>query len=632
MATRGANIASIIESGTFPSFDPGRRRETSLPCGAILYAHQEEVVQRMAEMEARGGLEVTDIYASASARKRKARQTMVSNIGMLCEPPGSGATTAVMCHLRDSPRLCPETSEFIRLQAENEERITKSMCLTSRHVFRTNSLERDPRPISFVDADVIVCSPRGIPGMASLLQQYDIPFLLLARHSDLDSLLAHDMSTTRAILLHSSLHGAFSQRVTNLMFGRLLYDWAGVLELSQGDIKSVFVWAVDSNPHNLLSEDARGGERRRDAAAKSRGHIVDTFCQSLWWIQDPSPFVVRHSRKQVMESMSQEAPSVGIYMSRSRQPYYKAEVVAKRPNEEAATWRLLVQYDAQVSRDVDSFSRSLPCQKVRNRVAEDSATPCPICMEDDSFPKVVLRCCEKLVCAPCACIMLTKGGCPYDRMPIRDMCVLGAKKPLNVTRVRRGILSEQTLGISKQSSLAHVVHTFREGPRAVVLFISEFDMQNYNNGLGIMTFLSHLGFIVYRLRGNYVSSLKNAETFQRGVCAFTPSRRALLAGPGTNLNGCFMDCATDVVFYTVPSDQEYAAVMGRVQTPACPGLERGDRGIRLRVHFLLTEKETLPAAVDVVGRGGVSSEYECKIARDVASFHVDPVNLVSLVL
>lgn len=623
MATRGANIASIIEGGTFPDANPKRERVTAMPDGSLLYAHQEEVVERMALMEARGGLEVTDIYASATTRKRKPRQTVVTNIGMVCEPPGSGVTTAIVCHLRDSPRLRPEASEFVRLQAQNEERMMKSMCLESRHVFRTNSPECGPQPRTFVDVDVIVCSPRGIPGMAATLQRYDIPFFLIARHSDLDSLLAQDMSSMRAILLHSALHGLFSQRATNYMFGRLVYDWAGVLEVSQGEIKSIFAWAVDSNPHNLLADDMRRSERRRDAAAKSRGHIIDTFCQSIWWIQDPSPFVVRHSRRQVMESMSQEPPPVGIYMSRNRQAPHESEAIGKRPDKEAATWRLLVQYDAQVSSDIASFSGTLPCQKVRDRVTEDSGTPCPICMDDDAYPNVVLRCCEKLVCASCACVMLTKGGCPFDRSPIRDMCVLGAKKPLNVTRVRRGILSEQLFGTSKQSSLAHVVHTFTQGPRAMVVYISDFDMHNYNNGVGIMTFLSHMGFIVYRLRGNYVSSLKNAEIFQRGVGMFVPSRRALVAGPGTNLNGCFIDSATDVVFYTVPSDQEYASVMGRVQTPERPGLARGG-GVRLRIHFLLTEKETLPAAIDVVGRGSRTLEYDSKIAADVASFHVDP--------
>jgi hypothetical protein len=616
MGTRPANIDAIYRNGTYPDFDA----DNKVP-GEYLFPHQKDIVQRMEEFETRGAVVVNDLYAGASSRKRKAEQSVVCNVGIVSEPPGSGTTTAMLWYMKRGPRLTPEGSEYMRLKESNDKRLVGSMCNYTRNLYRTYTPDEEPAPPTFVDVDVVVAPPRGIRALKAALQANDIAFVPVTNDAQMEEVLSPTgFDGVTVLLLHSSMHAKFASGAKGLVFGRVVYDWAGSMDLAHGDLTGLFVWVCDSNLFNLLGKDS-SLDRRRDPWAKSRGVVYDLCWASFSWIRDPSPFVVRHAFHQVMKSIGAHPPATGIYLSRARHGYGE-EPEIQREDWGAAVLTLLVRFDAQVSPDVETFKKSLRSDALKDRVSDQSQVACPICMEE--MPQVILRCCTNMLCAPCCAAIMSKGVCPFDRKPIEDMCVLGAAKPLNATRVVQDDLSSAVFGNGKQSWLSHVAHSFSVRPAVVVLFASDYDWHNYGAGLGLSTHLVHMGFTVYRLQGNQLPPARTSQAFQQRSSRLLPPKRALVIGPRTNLNGCSMDAATDVIFFTPPTSQEFMAVLGRVQPPSAPALQKTETA-RLRLHFFLTERQTLPDVLGLARRGEIKGDYDSRIMDDVASLHVRPL-------
>lgn len=629
MATRRDTLAKIYAEGT--RFTPHRGLRTVLKPNVVLYMHQEEDLEAMRGMERRGEVDVTDLYSGS--RKRKAENVVLSNVGLVSEPPCTGTSVTVIAHLKCSGLLRPDTAFCIQQDTDERER-DLGYVPVGHNAYRKLKTENGVAypGLRYVGLDILVVPGRSFKSWQKQLVDFKIPHLATqARRNPLQDKPPEEWGTG-LLLVHGSMYEKVARALIGYRVSRLVVDLPSSISNMCTEIKACFVWAIEPNLMELLERPARG-----------KGFVRDVIGASLGWITDPTPFVIRHPLSAIFESMEVEYPAAAIYRSHALVDFGEHRLPSGSDTSTEIVTRMLVEYDIECTNKESMLCRQTEPNH-RARIVSNLEDGCPICLSEDQ-PEVLLNCCKNLLCSRCACaIMSTTARCPFDKKSLGGrgsmaMLAEGVQRPLNVTHVYGDQVYLRNFGGTSRSTwLSYILHSVSEQGK-VLIYMSDNEAYTFNDNLGIFSFLTQLGYIVYKARGNAQNVIQNAEAYQARVV--TPQYRmytnktALLVSPGCNLSSVCLDATTDVVFFSKVGEDQYMSMMNRVLTPRRPMIDR-DGGARLRVHFLMFERSWLPNNMLLTFRGEADlgkrnhELYDESIMKDVATFHVNPLRYTGL--
>jgi hypothetical protein len=269
---RQRNCRSILSEGTLLAKDSVHRTalcaEPSHPPddlpGIRLKPHQVKNAICMRACEGRGKLPL-----------REGSQTHVlSNIAVLCDPPGSGMMTSMIAHLTTAPPPRPKTSKFFTVLRERAEK----QKWRNSVVINDNMLRIDPPSPLQMDAAVfqpttLIITHHGIiDTWAEQLRKLapGLRLKVVAKSSDANGIL---VELPDVVLMYQTFYATVSRQFANLRLARLVFNNCLQLNVQSshdrynsqhGILKACFTWLIEPQPEVYLQiRDTVGPDQRR---------------------------------------------------------------------------------------------------------------------------------------------------------------------------------------------------------------------------------------------------------------------------------------------------------------------------------------------------------------------------------
>ncbi|GAQ89722.1 hypothetical protein KFL_005560010 [Klebsormidium nitens] len=348
--------------------------------------------------------------------------------------------------------------------------------------------------------------------------------------------------------------------------------------------------------------DTVGPDQKRPRAFKN------TFSQAFGWIDDLTPYFVRHSSAEIARSIGAEYPHHTIYYCRGDSVIdswmyngkelwarYRANRLEKPKQGAEDSIHLLLEGGAEVVSEESAVSL---CNNAdaRMRIRGWKHASCVVCWNgfQDKPSACVMQCCFQLMCAACSReVVATIGTCPICRENIR--AADGIKQvfddvdpqtPMNVSFAPHGYLDNRPYAWFKR-----ILSRLRPNAKVIVYvdhslsFRCRFDMD-------LEYFMGREGgiFQAKQLSGNryqmrHAVEYFNSETRDPNV------RKGIILTQTSMGHGCSLHKATDLLVLSPASSATYAHLISRVVNAKSP---RVDEDMPLRVHVLHTPGRFMP--------------------------------------
>jgi hypothetical protein len=551
---RAVNVASMLSLGTVRVHgsvhksslqEDAMESDRDIPPPYRLHVHQMEDVECMAAVEARESLPMRG-------------GIILTHVGVLCEPPGSGKMVIMAAHIASAP-MPDSDSAFVRGYDSVRGAPMERARICGGHAVQVVGHEsvRTYVPPVYVPLTVVVtthtsavdweeCSQR----MGSRVRLIASRAALRAFQKDFDSL----PGSCDVVVVSRPFCKALAGHLAFKRVGRLVFDDAQRTCTSRVDISACFVWFITGSPSHLLENTRCLPFMLRDA--------FDSEC--IRWLDDPSPLFVFHSKDEVDASMGVEYPMNCVYhpgpLRLEDQPSLAATYCPSPPDIPA---KLVVAHHVPVWSYADAPYLVQPTRKTRLLQELQGMEGCMVCTEPSEGSTCLLTCCTRLLCCNCLWkIVHTSATCPMCRTPLTKKGASIAlisdslKSPLNVAHFYSSI--------GTLENLAFILGRMKAGTR-LLLFA-------HCNELWIESMqLTLRQFICFQLRFRVVDFSGTAARVRSELAAFhseAGDKVATVVTNHTNLEGMDLSSATDIVFYSVPSQDSYESILSRCINPS----------------------------------------------------------------
>lgn len=598
---RKANRVSILTRGTVSPEDSVHHEalldapdRPSLP-GLQLKPHQEENAICMRACEARGKLPL-----------REGSQTHVlSDMAVLCDPPGSGMMVSMIAHLAEAPLPRPETSEFITaLRERTSEQKWRNSVVIDQHMIRVDPSPPQVDATVFQPTTLIVAHHGVVDAWAGQLQKLAprLKTKVVAKTSDVNGIL---VDSPDVIVLSQTFHATVSKQFANLRLARVVFDDCSQLSVSTDEryfLKACFTWLIEPQPEVYLQlRDTVGPDQRRPRAFRN------TFARAFAWVDDLTPLFVRHSSAEVARSLGSEYPHHTVYHCRGDAHIGTWLYNGKELWKQYRTHRLekpvpgteafipLLELGAEVvSKETAVFLCNSQDARDRVRFWKDEA--CMVCWGGfREKPSVcVMQCCKQLMCAACSLeVVASIGTCPICRENIRAadgikqvFDEVDPQNPINVAFAPQGFLDNRPITWFKR-----ILTRLRQSAKVIVYVDSPLSFR-YRFDMDIEYIMAHEGEVLHikQLTGNRYH-VKNAVEYFNSDDRDPHVRKGLVLSRKNMGHGCSLHKATDLIILSQTSTAVYRHLLSRAVNPKSA---RVNEGMPLRVHVLHSPGNFIP--------------------------------------
>lgn len=590
---------------------------------ALLHAVQQRKKVRLS-----GELELfdhqrEDVICMGAVERMKAwkpfETEMVTNVGILAEPPGSGKMVIMAAHLLNHPPPDPKTP-FVKAYDNH-----KSAPGTGSRVRGAHAIELVPTQTyvapTYMPIAVVVAHHLHVATWATTLAEagrqrvITVSSRVELRTFDRirDSLNDVPHRPYDVVVVSTSFVGAVASRLRFTRVSRLIVD--DVLSCTpHAKVACCFAWFIEDQPANLL-------DRNYQLPAILKEALGPLYLDA---INDPSPIFVFHSKAEVHRSLQLEYPMHFIYHISDD---YDAPSVSNLPVPKSP----LLEEKLVVAHQVPVWTwESAPLMvrpTVKDRLESELASDdgCMVCTE--SYERgtgacCLLVCCTRLLCCTCTWkIINTSGTCPTCRGGIADkeasVVMISNRQdvPVNVSHFYIPHVTD------KMVALVMILSRVGLGDR-VVIFSNCSDHWIPGTDTTVQQYLEYqMSMLILRLTGRALQMKPKLALYQ-GAAPLS-ERAAVLLTPHQSARGLNLDATTHVVFYSTPSLNCYEQVMSRVLNASTRTVARKN-GRRLKVHMLSPSGSLLPSIYTSqegvgLGRGLDGESYELRIASDIGA-------------
>jgi hypothetical protein len=591
---------------------------------ALLHA-----VQQRKRVRVSGELELfdhqrEDVICMGAVERMKAwkpfQTEMVTNVGILAEPPGSGKMVTMAAHLLTHPPPDPK-SPFVSAYDNHKSAPGPGCLVRGTHTIEFVPTQTYVAPI-YMPIAMVVAHHLNVATWATTLAQAGhqrvttVSSRVELREFDRirDSLNDVPHRPYDVVVVSTSFFGAVASRLRFTRVSRLIID--DVLSCTtHPKVACCFAWFIDDQPARLLDNNYQLPAILKEALGPL---YLDA-------INDPSPIFVFHSKAEVHRSLQLEYPMHMIYHISD---IYEAPSVSDLPVPKSPLLeeKLVVAHQVPVWtwESAPSMVRPAVKDRLESEIASDDG--CMVCTENyerASGACCLLVCCTRLLCCTCTWkIINTSGTCPTCRGPISvkeaSVVMISNRQdvPINVSHSYLPHITD------KMVTLIMILSRVGLGDR-VIIFSNCGDNWVPNTESTVQEYLEHqMSLLILRLTGRALQMKPKLAQYQ-GASPVS-ERAAVFITPHQSARGLNLDATTHIVFYSTPSLNDYEQVMSRVLNASTRTVARKN-GRRLKVHMLSQSGSLLPSIYTSqegvgLGRGVDGEAYELKIASDIGAF------------
>jgi hypothetical protein len=559
-----------------------------------------------------------DVVCMAALEKMERWGDLMTNVGILAEPPGSGKMITMVAHVARAPLPDP-TNPFV--STYDEIKMANSgfgKRIDGQHSIWVGGVEEQYVPAAYFPLSVVVATPATSHAWAEAMEVHGgLRVFRISTHAELrefdqqrDSL----PGTCDVIVVSKSFVQGLANRLSFMRVSRLILDDAMDLRGTSFDIKSCFLWLIEPDITPMIS----WGHSVPSCVRKALANLC------LPSAKDPTPLFVMHSREEVDHSLGLEYPVHHVY--HLSVPFFWDVTTIPTPKPEDLAKQLVARHSMPVWGREAAASMVNPA--VRDRVEADlrSEEGCMICLEAfGDHGQCLLTCCTRMLCCSCVWkILHTTRVCPTCRSSIgnRDASMVMISDrldapPLNVSH----FFCPQ---FQRREVLLFILSRIGVGGR-VLIYTDCIDHVDDETGLEMAELLQfQLNLRIVRFTGSGVQQRRKLVDYQGIGATAIPNqlgRIGSVLNPHEMARGVNLDATTDIIFYSPPNEKQYEHVLSRVvNARTTTAIRRGGR--RLAVHILAENEALLPkfkAAYEGVGAGrGLDTKlYETSIAQDL---------------
>jgi hypothetical protein len=590
---------------------------------ALLHAVQQRKTVRVSGYLQLFEHQKEDVICMGAVEKMKAwkplQTKMVTNVGILCEPPGSGKMFTMAAHLLNHPPPDPK-SPFVKAYDKHKSAPGPGTTVRGPHTIELIQTQTYVAPI-YLPIAIVVAHHLHVATWATTLAEVGhqrvvaVSSQVELRDFDKirDSLNDVPERAYDVVVVSTSFFGAVASRLRFMRVSRLIID--DVLSCApHAKVACCFAWFIEDQPAKLLDQNYQ----LPTILKESLGPLY------LDAINDPSPIFVFHSKAEVHRSLQIEYPQHMVYHISDE---YGAPSVSNLPVPKSPLLedKLVVAHQIPVWTWESAPSMVRPAVKDRLESELASDDGCMVCTESYERARgacCLLVCCTRLLCCTCTWkIINTSGTCPTCRVCISDkeasVVMISNRQdvPINVSHLYIPHITD------KMVALVLILSRIGLGDR-VVIFSDCADNWIPGTETTVQQYLEHqMSLSILRLTGRALQMKPKLSLYQ-GASPVS-NRAAVLVTPHQSARGLNLDATTHVIFYSTPSLKDYEHVMSRVLNASTRTVARRN-GRRLKVHMLLQNCSLLPSIYTSqegvgLGRGGDGEAYDLRIASDIGS-------------
>lgn len=553
-----------------------------------------------------------DVVCMAAVEKMGRWGDMLTSVGILGEPAGSGKTITMVAHLATAPLPNPSdpfVAAYDEIKVGNSGRRKRINC---DHGIWVGGTDEQYVPPMYFPLSVVVSSPAALFAWAEALELGGQRVFKISSSAELrefdrqrDSL----FGACDVIIVSKSFVQGLAYRLRFMRVSRLILDDALELRRPNFDIKSCFLWLIE---HDITPMVTWG-----QSVPSCVRSVLGPLC--LPGVEDPTPIFVMHSKEEVDVSLGLEYPMHHLYHLPIPQGWDVCCIPKPKPAQIAT--QLVVRHQMPVWER--GSVAELVDTGVRDRVEADMASEeCMVCLDEFGEHGVcLLTCCTRLLCYTCVWkIIHTTGVCPTCRSSIGDRggaVVMISDRldapPLNVSHY----FCQQ---LHRRELLLFVLARIGVGGR-VLIYADCMDF--YEDDLEDLVQM-HTDVRVVQFSGSGAQQRLRLGEYQGIGATAIPnqlSRIAMVLSPHQMARGLNLDATTDVIFYSTPSQKQYEHVLSRALNARTSTVSRRG-GRRLAIHMLAENEALFPEIKTAyegigAGRGSETKIYESGIAQDL---------------